>query len=454
MKEQKYDIVIVGSGPAGIFAAYELTKIAPKTKVAIIEMGNSIDNRKPNEVMMGFGGVGTYSDGKLHFSTVLSQERALHLIEREDFQKILDDVEVIFRRFGVTSKAYFPDTKEAKELIDEAQRSGIEVVSRKLVHIGTDKLPEVIKNFDTYLRKKGIEIITNTKIEDILVKDKKCVGVISSTGEKFLADKVLLAPGRISTVWLQEIASKHGMLYEYDKVEIGVRVEFPESVMRKYAEAMYEAIFKIRTKTFDDIIRTLCPCPNGMVAIEDYKDFVCVNGHSKSDHKSPNSNFAFVCEVHLTEPAENTTLYARSIAQMATTLGGGKPILQRLEDLKRGRRSTWDRIRRASVQPTLRDVTPGDISMAMPHRVVMNIIDGLEQLDKALPGINSGSTLLYAPEIKFRSSRVTTTPDLQTTLDNVYVAGDASGLSGSITGAAATGMMAARGMVGKEAKGK
>lgn len=216
--------------------------------------------------------------------------------------------------------------------------------------------------------------------------------------------------------------------------------------MKRHAEALYEIVFKIHTRTYDDIIRTFCSCPNGMVAIEKYDGYVCVNGYSNSDHKSKNSNFAFVCEVNLTEPVENSVAYAESIARLASTIGGGKPILQRLEDLRRARRSTWTRLAKSLVTPSLSDVTPGDISMALPYRVVTDIKEGLEQLDAVMPGINSGSTLLYAPEVKYRSSKVFATPDMQSSIKNFYVAGDASGLSGSITGAAATGIMAARGM--------
>jgi uncharacterized FAD-dependent dehydrogenase len=210
---------------------------------------------------------------------------------------------------------------------------------------------------------------------------------------------------------------------------------------------MYESIFKIRTETFDDIVRTFCPCPNGFVAMENYHGYVCVNGHSDSKHGSKNSNLAFLCEVNLTEPVENTVAYAQSIAEVASTIGGGKPILQRLADLRKGRRSTWSRLKKSLVKPSLTDVTPGDISMALPHRIVTNIIEGLEKLDEIMPGFNSGSTLLYAPEVKFRSSRVLTDKGMQTNVKNLYVAGDAAGISGSITGAAATGIMAARGML-------
>jgi uncharacterized protein len=232
-------------------------------------------------------------------------------------------------------------------------------------------------------------------------------------------------------------------------VEVGVRVEFPAVIMKKHAESLYEIVYKVRTNTYDDIVRTFCSCPNGLVATETYENYVCVNGHSNSDHKSPNSNFAFVVEVNLTEPVENSIQYAQSIAQLASTIGGGKPILQRLVDLRKGRRSTWTRIKKSLVTPSLTDVTPGDISMALPHRIVTDLIEGLDQLDQVMPGINSGSTLLYAPEVKFRSSKIKTSKGMETVVKNIYVAGDGCGISGTITGAAATGIMAARGILGE-----
>jgi uncharacterized FAD-dependent dehydrogenase len=307
-------------------------------------------------------------------------------------------------------------------------------------------LREVIRRFQDYFVEKGVEIFDKTKIVDLMVRNGKGVAVLDDRGQKYYGEKILLAPGRINAKWLQEIAGKRGIKYQYDMVEVGVRVEFPRSVMKRYAEALYEIVLKVRTKTFDDIMRTFCSCPNGYVAVEDYKDYVCVNGHSFSDHQSGNSNFAFVCEVNLTEPVENSIAYAESIARLASTIGGGKPVLQRLKDLQRGRRSTWSRLKKSLVKPSLTDVTPGDIAMAMPHRLVVDIIEGLEKLDRVMPGINSGSTLLYAPEVKFRSSKVVTNSKMETDVKNVFVAGDASGLSGTITGAAATGIMAARGM--------
>ncbi|KKP43012.1 MAG: hypothetical protein UR34_C0008G0021 [candidate division WS6 bacterium GW2011_GWC1_33_20] len=443
---KKYDYLIVGAGPAGLFASYEILKKKQEVKIAIVDLGKRIEDRKPSEVMMGVGGAGTYSDGKLTLTANLSHEKAFHLITKFEYQEILDYVDTIFNDFGVDSE-YFPkETEQLKELIAEAEVNDIELVLRKARHVGTDKLKLFVKNFQEYLLSKGVEIIDSTKIDDILLDEKKIKGVITSEGKEIYAEKVLLAPGRINARWLQKLADKYGIKYIYDKVEVGVRVEFPSSIMKRQAETLYETVYRIRTKTYQDIVRTFCSCPNGLVAIEKYENYVCVNGHSNSHHDSRNSNFAFLCEVNLKEPLENSIAYAKSIAELVSLLGGGKPILQSVYDLRDGRRSTWSRLEKSFVQPSLKDVVPGDISMGLPHRIVLNILEGLEILDKVMPGINSGSTLLYAPEVKFRSSKIDTKKNLETSIKGLFVAGDAAGLSGSITGAAVTGIMAGRGM--------
>ena len=445
-KKNLFDVVVVGAGPAGIFACWELIKKNKNLKIALIDKGNRIEKRKSKEMMFGFGGAGSYSDGKLHFTPKLSHERTFHLINPIDYEKILLEIDNIFMDFGVTAENYPKNVEEVNELIEEAQVEDIELIVRRTKHVGTDNLKLVMQKFQDYLEKNKVTFFDNTEVTDLIIENNELKGV-KTKNEELWGNKFLLAPGRGMADWFQHLSDKYKIKYLYDMVEVGVRVEFPAYIMRKHAEALYEVVFKIRTKTFDDIIRTFCSCPNGYVAKEDYPGYVCVNGHSLSSHKSPNSNFAFVCEVRLTEPVENSLAYAKSVAELASTIGGGKPILQRLADLKAGRRSTAERINKSMVTPSLKDVTPGDISMALPHRVVTNILEGLEQLDKIMPGINSGSTLLYAPEVKFRSTKVKTDSNMETCIKNLFIAGDASGMAGSITGAGATGIMAARGII-------
>jgi uncharacterized FAD-dependent dehydrogenase len=441
-----YDVIVVGAGPAGLFSCYELIQKNKGLKIALLDMGRRIEKRKATDIMSGIGGAGAFSDGKLTLTANLSHEKALHLISKGKYQKILDYVDMVLTEFGVDSEYYPKDSESEEELYIEAQRNDIELVKRRARHVGTDKLKNVIEKFQKYLLDNGVEIHEQTKVLDIIVKSNSVRGVKTNKGD-FLSKNVVLAPGRINAKWLQLLCDKLGIQYIYDKVEVGVRVEFPASIMKRQAEALYELVYRIRTKTYHDIIRTFCSCPNGLVATEDYDGYVCVNGHSNNDHLSPNSNFAFLCEVNLTEPVENSIAYAKSIAEVASTIGGGKPILQSLEDLRCGRRSTHSRLTKSFVEPSLQDYTPGDISMALPHRIVVNIIEGLEILDKVMPGINSGSTLIYAPEVKFRSSKVKTDKNFQTSIKGLYVAGDAAGLSGSITGAAVTGIIVSRGIL-------
>lgn len=442
--KKTYDVLIVGAGPAGLFAAHEIVKRS-SLKVAILEKGHSLEKRKRTEVMSGVGGTGTFSDGKLHFSPNLSHEKMFHLYSQKEYEKLLKYVDKTFIHFGVNAPISPHNNHEAEKLVDRCRKKGVKIFSRKLRHVGSDKLPGIIQSFVNELQEQGVEIITQTTVKNVLIEDRVIKGVETNQG-LFLAPSVLMAPGRIGSLWLQELMRSLGIDFTYDKVEVGVRVEFPAAISADHNRILYEAIYAVRTPTYDDIVRTFCPCQNGFVATENYGEYLCVNGHSTSKYDSPNSNFAFVCEIYLNEPQENTTAYAIQIAKLANVIGGGKPLIQRLKDLQAGRRSTWGRIRKSFVEPSLTDVSPGDISMALPHRTVTNIIEGLDILNRVLPGINSGDTLLYAPEIKLRSSKVVTDNHLQTAIKGLYVAGDASGLSGNIVGAAVTGVVAGRGI--------
>lgn len=444
MPKNKYNVVIVGAGPAGLFAALELAKHNVKD-VLIIDKGPSIEDRCPQDTMCGVGGSGTYSDGKLHFSLTLSQERLLDFLSPPDTQKLLDRVESDFLKFGVTAPATPKNFDEVKSYIKECQKYNIKLYPRRVRHVGSDALPGVIKNIVTKLKKSKVVFQTQTDVQKIKKSDKQFL-VETSKGQ-FKANKLLLAPGRVGTKWLQDRAEEINITYEYQMVEVGVRFEFPSSVTEDQSRIMYECIYSLQTPTFDDTMRTLCPCPNGYVAVENYGDYVCVNGHSNSANESPNSNFALVQEIRLTEPVENTTDYAISIAKLATTIGGGKPIIQRLSDLQRHRRSNSRRITKSALTPTLKDCTPGDIAMALPYRLVNNILEALNILNNVLPGINAGSNFLYAPEIKLRGSRIRTDKHLETEIPNLFVAGDGAGVSGNIVGAAATGIIAAQGIL-------
>ena len=276
-----------------------------------------------------------------------------------------------------------------------------------------------------------------------------CKGVTTDKGDEIRSKYTLLAPGRGGVSWGEELIKKQGIEAEYASIDVGVRVEVPAITMDPVTKINRDPKFHIRTKRYEDFGRTFCTNERGFVVKEVYDDFIGVNGHSMRSKKSENTNFAFLIRVELTKPLENTTEYGKSIAKLATTIGGGKPIIQRMGDLRRGRRSTWGRIERNLVNNTLKDVTPGDISMALPHRITMGVIEGLEKLAEIIPGVASDSTLLYAPEIKFYAMKIKTDRCMETSVKNLFAAGDGAGVSRDIINAASTGVLAARGITKK-----
>lgn len=260
---------------------------------------------------------------------------------------------------------------------------------------------------------------------------------------------VVAAVGRSGAKWLGDQAKKLGIHTTYAPLDVGVRVEVPSVVMEDIIIDVWDPKFHIYTSTYDDFIRTFCVCPQGFVVMEDYGEYISVNGHSATNVLSDNTNFALLVRIQLTKPLENTTLFGTSIASLGTVLGGKMPLVQRLGDLRSGHRSTKQRIEKSYVKPTLPQATPGDISMALPHRIMTDILEGLEKLSKVIPGVAEDSTLLYAPEIKFYSMRFQVKKSMETNLDDFFVAGDGAGVSRGIVASAATGILAARGIINK-----
>ena len=246
---------------------------------------------------------------------------------------------------------------------------------------------------------------------------------------------------------VQELADKYKIPYLSQSIEIGVRVEVRKDIMEDITNIIYDPTIFIKTKTYSDEIRTFCTNPGGFVAKENYYGFICVNGHALKDIKSNNSNFAFISKVNLTEPVTNTRLYGESIARIANVLGDGKPIIQSLKDLKSGRRSEWHRIKKGFIEPTLKDCVAGDLALVLPHRIITNILEGLEVLDRIIPGVNNDDTLLYGPEIKFFSNEIETDNKFRLKNDNIYFVGDGAGKAGNIVTAAATGIVASRDII-------
>ena len=433
-------------------------QLAEYGDVTVIEKGRDISQRycqvmKGKEcvycnvcsVTAGVGGAGGMSDGKLNLSPVIGGD-LLDFVGTRRADELFAMVDTYFVENGAPpEEPHVPPTP----LVTSAAANGIEFIPIRQKHIGSDMLPRVISSMKKGLEDRGVKFLLDTTVQSITVDHNRVTGVISD-GKRLRANYVLLAPGRSGSTWLGEQMKTFGVPIKYMPIDVGVRVEVPAVVYEEAVKTNWDPKFRMHTPTYDDLVRTFCTCPYGFVVQDTYESGVGANGHSQRNCRSNNTNFAFLTKIGLTEPLENTNEYGSTIAEQAKTIGGGKPILQRLGDLKKGRRSTWDRLKRSYVEPTLRAVTPGDISMAMPHRVVTDILEGLDMLDRVVPGVASDATLLYAPEIKFAAIRPGTHDNFETDIvSNLFVAGDGAGVTRGIVPAAAMGIVAAQGIIDK-----
>jgi hypothetical protein len=454
----KYNVIIIGAGPAGLFAAHKLA--GENRKVAIFEMGKEIEKRicpsnskqmrcqkcQPCNIISGIGGAGGLSDGKLNFinpeySSSYTVGGDFDFINKNYLLEKMAEVDKIFLENGVQNKVYGQDREIINQLLRKANKVGIEFVPLKQRHIGSDRLPKVVKNIENYLKESGVEIFTEEPVLDINSKERK----IKTKKKEYQYDFLIIAVGREGAEFLERWVRKYNFSInnEVKAIDVGVRVEVPASIMDEVTSIVYDPKLRIITKKHDDHLRTFCTCPEGWVIRENYDDFSLVNGHSKAEEKTNNTNFALLGNFKFTEPFKYPNEWGRDLARLTTKLGGGNPILQRLKDLRLGRRSTESRIKSSTlVQPTLKTAIPGDISLAYPGRVIEDILDALEQLDKFLPGVVEDSTLLYAPEIKFYSLKLKVDERMRTNIPFVYAIGDGAGISRGIVGAAVTGLIA------------
>ncbi len=460
----KYDVVIIGAGPAGLFCAYELIVKNKDLRIAILDKGSRVKNRfcpmnklkvpckncKPCAILSGYGGAGTFSDGKLNFIPRLGKSDLTKYMSESEAYKLIDEAEEIFNKFNMNSKVYPSNMDEAMEIRKKVAIAGAKLLLIKQKHLGSDHLPEYIDGICNFLEENNVTLYEKCSVVDIRSIEPSKHEVVYQSGEKeevLECSNVVVAPGRTGAKWVQELADKYNIKYLSQSIEIGVRVEVRKDIMEDLTNVIYDPTIFIKTKTYGDEIRTFCTNPGGFVAKENYYGYICVNGHALKDIKSNNTNFAFISKVTLTEPVTNTREYGESIAKIANVLGDGKPIIQSLKDLKNARRSEWHRLNKGFIEPTLKDCVAGDLALVMPHRIITNILEGLETLDKIIPGVANDDTLLYGPEIKFFSNEIETNNKFKLESDNIYFVGDGAGKAGNIVTAAATGMVAARDII-------
>ena len=457
----KYDVIIVGAGPAGLFSAYELISKNKKLKIALIDKGFNVSHRvcpmnkngvpcqncNPCAILSGYGGAGTFSDGKLNFIPKLGKSDLTKYMLESEANKLIEETEQIFNLFHMDAEVYPSNMEEAIEIRKKVAIAGARLLIIKQKHLGSDHLPGYIDGICKYLENMGVSLIDRANVIDIKSENENKHFVTYEVGKKSktLESKyVIVAPGRTGAKWVQELADKYNIPYLSQSIEVGVRVEVRKDIMDELTNVIYDPTIFIKTKTYGDEVRTFCTNPGGFVAKENYYGYICVNGHALKDVKSNNTNFAFISKVTLTEPVTNTRLYGESIARIANVLGDGKPIIQSIKDLRSGRRSEWHRIKKGFIEPTLKDCVAGDLALVMPHRIITNILEGLEILDKIIPGVNNDDTLLYGPEIKFFSNEIETDNKFRLKDNNLYFIGDGAGKAGNIVTAAATGLVAAR----------
>lgn len=462
MPPQPYDIIIVGTGPAGIFTAIELTKNENShQKILMLEKGPDLDKRRcpasrgfgcvncdPCTLLQGWGGAGAFSDGKLDLSTEVGGWLTDY-ITKEKLADYIGYVDDIYRQFGAPDHVYGLDPDKIDEIERKAVFAGLKLVPQKVRHMGTDQCAQVLRKMRRQLESK-IEIQTSVEVKSLRVKNDAVEGVETTKGEQVQSKYVIVAPGRSGAEWLTTEAQALGLKTLNNPVDVGVRVEVLASVMEDLTKVLYEPKFVYFSKSFDDNVRTFCVCPRGEVITESYGGIITVNGQSYSDRKTENTNFAILVSTKFTEPFREPIAYGKYIARLTNLLSGGI-IVQRLGDLEVGRRSTEERINRSLVVPTLKNATPGDLSFVLPYRYIADIREMLQALDHVAPGMNSKDTLLYGAEVKFYTSRLELSNHLETKIHNLFTIGDGAGLTRGLIQASVSGVIVAR-EIGKREK--
>jgi uncharacterized protein len=454
MTRPNYDVIIVGAGPAGIFAALELTRAA-RPKILILDKGPALDKRHcPSRetgrcmrcatcaLLTGWGGAGAFSDGKLTLTTDVGGLLA-EIRGQPEAEALVQEVDALWVRYGADGEPYSGDLDQIEEVARRAALAGMRLQHYPIRHLGTERSGDILGAMYVELIERGVEVRTRTEVAHILTKDGVVNGVETAKGEQLTARHVVVAPGREGADWLSQMARDLDLSLSMNPVDIGVRVEMPAHVLAPLTDLLYEPKLLYFSNAFDDRIRTFCVCPYGEVVTEWAGDVLTVNGHSYANQKTENTNFAVLVSKNFTEPFREPISYGKYIARLANLLSGGI-MVQRLGDLRAGRRTTDQRLERCITRPTLAEATPGDLNLVLPYRYVVNILEMLGALDQVAPGVASRHTLLYGVEAKFYSSRLKLTRDLETEVHNLFAAGDGAGVTRGLVQASASGLIVAR----------
>ncbi len=453
-------MIVVGAGPAGIFSALEL---AGKTdlEILMLDKGSDINQRKcpssrgfdcvhcePCGIMSGWGGAGAFSDGKLNLSTKVGGWLSDY-VSTEELGKLIIYVDSVYLRFGAPKPVYGEEVEKVEKIRRKASLAGLKLIPPRIRHMGTERCAEVLQEMHERLNGK-VEIKMRKDVKGIVVENNLVRGVKTVNDEKFFAKYVIVAPGRSGAEWLKIEAQTLGLRTLNNPVDIGLRVEVQASIMEELTSTLYEPKFIYYSSVFDDEVRTFCVAPYGEVVSESYDgEILTVNGQSYAERKTKNTNFAILVSTSFTAPFKEPIAYGKYIARLSNLLSGGI-IIQRLRDLRDGRRSTPERIKRSMVTPTLKNATPGDLSFILPYRYLTDIMEMLKALDKIAPGINSDNTLLYGVEAKFYSSRPELSKCLETKIRNLFTIGDGAGVTRGLVQASASGVIVAREILRRE----
>ncbi|MPW25293.1 FAD-dependent oxidoreductase [Alkalibaculum sp. M08DMB] len=459
---ERYDVIIVGAGPAGIFCAMELMDKNKDLKVLMFEKGNSIEKRicpkrktrkciecKPCNITTGFAGAGAYSDGKLSLSPDVGGELPAY-IGYEETKELIDYVDNIYLSFGADTKIYgIENENEVENIRKKAIQSNLKLIECPVRHMGTEVGYNIYSSLQQTLIDKGVTIKFRNPVKELIIDENKVLGV--KADDDYYAEKIVVGVGRDGSEWFHDICNKYNVDTVVGKVDIGVRVECRNEIMEEINESLYEGKLVYYTPTFDDKVRTFCSNPGGVVATEYYdNNLAVVNGHSykADDLKTNNTNFALLVSKGFTEPFNSPIAYGKHIAGLGNMLSGNKIIVQRYGDFKRGRRTTMERLYRNNIQPTLQDAVPGDLCLVLPYRILKDIEEMLTALDNVSPGLVSDETLLYGVEVKFYSNQVKVDETFQTNIQNMYVLGDGAGITRGLMQASANGVYVARKIAG------